>query len=317
MRLVPLNTLFEIRYGNQFDLYRLASDRLGAINFVSRSSQNLGVVGKVSKYKNIKPFDAGLITVSLGGTYLLSSFVQMEPFYTGQNVKVLIPKQSMTFGEKLFYCKAIEANRFKYTSHGREANVTLDGLLVPDSVPSIVHHLVAESPEAISSDSISTEHIQLHPNTWKYFTISELFEVKKGKRVVNADMEIGTTPCIRPIDHNNGVSDYFDIVPNHSANTITVNYNGSGVAESFFQPRPFFAVDDVNVLYPKFPMNVYTGMFLVAVIRMEKYRFNYGRKWKLERMRESRIKLPTDDLGNPDWAFMERYIKSLPYSSSI
>jgi len=30
-----------------------------------------------------------------------------------------------------------------------------------------------------------------------------------------------------------------------------------------------------------------------------------------------KIKLPVDKKGNPDWKFMEDYIKSLPYSGSI
>lgn len=64
-------------------------------------------------------------------------------------------------------------------------------------------------------------------------------------------------------------------------------------------------------------MSMYSALFLCAVIRMEKYRFNYGRKWGLERMKSSVIKLPVDSNGSPDWTFMETYIKALPFSSSI
>src|SRR3990167_4157713 len=134
MKLVPLNSIFDIEYGNQFDLYKMDLDD-PEISFISRSSQNLGVVAKVSKDQNHEPYPAGLITVTLGGTYLLSSFVQQEPFYTAQNIKVLSPKREMSFIEKLFYCIAIESNRFRYTSHGREANITLDYLLVPAELP--------------------------------------------------------------------------------------------------------------------------------------------------------------------------------------
>ena len=35
-----------------------------------------------------------------------------------------------------------------------------------------------------------------------------------------------------------------------------------------------------------------------------------------ERMEGGSIKLPAKD-GNPDWAFMENYIKSLSYSSNL
>jgi len=38
---------------------------------------------------------------------------------------------------------------------------------------------------------------------------------------------------------------------------------------------------------------------------------------KKERLETFEIKLPTDNEGNPDWNFMETYIKSLPYSNNL
>lgn len=64
-------------------------------------------------------------------------------------------------------------------------------------------------------------------------------------------------------------------------------------------------------------MNKYIGLFLTTLIKLEKYRYGYGRKWGIARMKVSKIKLPTTPQGNPDWQFMENYIKSLPYSSSL
>lgn len=71
------------------------------------------------------------------------------------------------------------------------------------------------------------------------------------------------------------------------------------------------------MLYPKFDMTAEIGLFLCTLIRKEKYRFNYGRKWHLERMKESVIRFPTTENGEPDWNFMERYIKSLSFSSQL
>lgn len=161
-----------------------------------------------------------------------------------------------------------------------------------------------------------TKTSELKTDNWQWFTYDEIFDLKKGQRIVNNEMIKGNTPCIRPIDDNNGVHDYIDLEPNHTGNTITVNYNGS-VAEAFYQPKPYFALDDINVLYPKFELNPYIAMFLTTLIRKEKYRFSYGRKWHLGRMKESKIKLPIDANGKPDWKFMEDYIKSLPYSANL
>ena len=85
----------------------------------------------------------------------------------------------------------------------------------------------------------------------------------------------------------------------------------------FYQNKPFWASDDVNVLYPKFKINPYIAMFLTTLIRKEKFRFNYGRKWHMERMNKTLIKLPCSSNGEPDWQFMEIYIKGLKYSKTI
>jgi hypothetical protein len=79
---------------------------------------------------------------------------------------------------------------------------------------------------------------------------------------------------------------------------------------------PFVASDDVNVLYPKFPLNQYIAIFLCTLIRQEKYRYNYGRKWHAEKMRESVIRLPSRN-GTPDWDCMERFVKGLSYSANL
>lgn len=123
--------LFEITYGNQFDLNKMTLAQKGkGIAFVSRTSKNNGVSAWVEQ-EDVKPFNTGSITVSMGGTYLLSSFVQRQPFYTSQNVKVLIPKSNLTLEERIFYTVLIRHNRFRYTSHGREANKTFDLLTLP------------------------------------------------------------------------------------------------------------------------------------------------------------------------------------------
>lgn len=129
-------------------------------------------------------------------------------------------------------------------------------------------------------------------------------------------MTEGNTPFVGAIESNNGISSFIGQAALHTSCTITVNYNGS-VAEAFYQPEPFCASDDVNVLYPKFKMTPSIGIFIATLIRKEKYRFNYGRKWHLERMQESEIHLPVDDKGNPDWNMMQSYVDSLPFSNQI
>ncbi|MDO8787689.1 MAG: N-6 DNA methylase [Sulfuritalea sp.] len=152
---------------------------------------------------------------------------------------------------------------------------------------------------------------------WKNFCLDDLFEIKKGKRLTKANMTTGKTPFIGAIDNNNGVTGYVSHAPLHPAGTITVNYNGAGVAEAFYQPVPYRCSDDVNVLYPKFSMTAKVAMFISSIIRLEKYRFSYGRKWHLERMLKSEIRLPATTNGEPDLKMMENYIDLLPFGVQV
>lgn len=144
---------------------------------------------------------------------------------------------------------------------------------------------------------------------WKWFRYDQIFEIKKGKRLTKADMVDGDIPYIGATDSNNGITARVSNSEHlHSANTITVSYNGS-IAEAYYQTKMFWATDDVNVLYPKFEMTPFSALFLTTIINKEKYRFNYGRKWDKELMQVSKIKLPIDKTDNPDWQWIEKYVK--------
>ncbi len=317
MKLLPLHKLFDVKYGNSLELINLeqcTKDTPNSINFVSRTEKNNGISAFVLRNEDIRENSANTISVAVSGS-VLATFLQPEPYYTGFHILVLTPKAIMTKVELLFYCHCISSNKYKY-NYGRQANKTLKEIMIPSEMPKDFQKITLDKLAIPSSKPILQKKIELHTENWKWFEIQDLFEIKKGKRLTKADMIEGETPFIGSIDSNNGYREYIDAKPIHSGNTITVNYNGS-VAESFYQPKPFWASDDVNVLYPKFNMNPLIALFFTTVIKAEKYRFNYGRKWHVERMNISKIKLPSTNRKQPDYEFMENYIKSLPYSSSI
>lgn len=313
-----VSDIFDIRYGHSLELNALAQTTPEkGVAFVSRKAGDNGISAYVEPIDDIEPGVAGEITCALSGNGVLTTCLQETPFYTGYHVAILTPKLVMSKAETLFYCLCIKSNRYRY-SYGRQANKTLAELIVPSpkDVPSWVQK-VSMDPFAEADAPLADHEIQLpSPAQWKEFSYSSLFDIKKGQRLTKEKMTTGATPFIGAIDSNNGYRQFVSASPNHQSNTITVTYNGS-VAEAFFQPAPYWASDDVNVLYPKFDMSLYVAMFLCTLIRQEKFRFNYGRKWHLGRMKESIIKLPTGPDGRPDWELMESYVKTLPYSVSL
>ena len=102
-------------------------------------------------------------------------------------------------------------------------------------------------------------------------------------------------------------------------NALCVTNNGS-VGCAFFQPIPFTCSHDVNPLYilnGRFDM--YNALFVATVIGLDKYRWDYGRKWRPERMVKSTIRLPARRENGeyvPDWNYMRDYVKALPYNKN-
>ena len=131
--------LFDIDMGTKLDRVKMTQIK-PEINFVGRANTNNGITGRVDRIVDVQPYAAGNMTLSLGGEYLGSCFIQPEDFYTSQNVVVLIPKWNMSFSVRQFvatmifresrtYYKAFidELNRHIKTDFTFYLPVTLDG----------------------------------------------------------------------------------------------------------------------------------------------------------------------------------------------
>ena len=331
-----LNTLLwkEFTIGDYFDVYLSSGDlkiddcEPGNIPLISSGSTNNGIVGYIDEKGDGKAqiFKANCITVDM----FCNAFYQNEDFYAVSHgrVNILCPKFKCNLQIGLFICSIIKKEQFKY-SYGRAvysseiARMIIKLPSTPDNEPdwnymeryikSLNHKPVATANRGgYGSHTLGVE-------TWKDFCLGDYFEIKKGKRLTSDEQTEGSTPYIGAIDSNNGIANYIGQDAIHAGNTISLSYNGS-VGEAFYQPEPFWATDDVNVLYFReengVAFNKYIALFVCAVLRQEKYRYSYGRKWVLESMKSTVIKLP-EKSGKPNWSYMEDYMKSLPYGDRI
>ncbi len=310
-----LGDIFDISYGTSLALNKCTISNRG-LPFVSRTEKNNGVRARIRPIIDIDPIPKHTLSVAVSGS-VLSAFYQPEDYYTGYHVLILYPKTKMSQNEMLGYSIIIKSNCYKY-SYGRQANRTLSDILVPrrEWVSNLFGNtkLVAK-PKPDKFDESYPEPLQF-PELWGEFKFSDLFKIKKGRSINKIERSAGKTPYISSSKYNNGCTEYIDENPLFPKNTITVNSNGS-IGEAFYQPIPYIASSDVNILFPKFHLNEFIGMFLVTVIRQERYRFNYGRKWNLSKIESASFKLPMQYDKTPDWNFMEKYIKSLPYTSNL
>ena len=98
--------LFDIDMGTKLDRVKMAQVNPD-VNFVGRANTNNGITARVDSIDGLEPYSTGNMTLSLGGEYLGSCFVQPDKFYTSQNVVVLIPKWDMSFEVKQFIATMI------------------------------------------------------------------------------------------------------------------------------------------------------------------------------------------------------------------
>lgn len=303
-----VSELFDIYQGNGFELINMGIDKGSDINFVARTGENNGVVAKVAKTDK-EPFQAGLITVAVGGS-VLSSFVQNKPFYTGFHVLVLKPKKEMSLEEKLFYCHAIKMNAYRY-NYGRQANRTLKNINLP-SLPDWLEKYKIDYTQI--NTKIKRKELPFDTTKWESFKLSDLFSVIRGVRLTKENRIPGKIPLATAGASNEGISDYI-------SNPEMKIYNNSITIDMFcncfYRSYDFACDDNILVLKEKTPLNKFIKLFIASVISMDKYRYAYGRQYRQKDFFLHQIKLPVDKNGNPDWDYMENYIKSLPYSDLI
>ncbi|ASU57218.1 restriction endonuclease subunit S [Nocardiopsis dassonvillei] len=309
-----IGDLFDVEYGHSLSLNKLEETGPDqGVAFVSRTAKNNGVAAWVYPLPDVEPLPAGLLTVCLRSrNYALATFVQPRPFYCGYHIYVLRPKRSMGIKEKTWWSQCIEANRFRY-NFGRQANRTLADLELPPEVPFWVSK--AEFP-TFSSGQPSSELLLLDKVEWREFSVGQIFDLARGRNVLKREMIPGGTAYVSASASNNGISAWIDASPDFEGGQITVSSNGS-VGEAFYQGQPFIASGDVTVLSPKWKMTEAAALFICSLLYREKYRWNYGRKWGINKIRETLIRLPVDSNFDPDWRFMEKYMKSLSLGGAV
>ncbi len=149
-----------------------------------------------------------------------------------------------------------------------------------------------------------------------------VFKIKKGERLNKIERKRGVIPLLTSTALNNGISefidrDFFNDSKKLFSNKITIDM----LSNVFYHGYEYYSDDNIHTLvfqeqYKKFD-NIYICMFIATLLQKIKIRYQYGRQVRLKRLATELISLPIDSQGNPDWQFMEDYIKSLPYSANL
>lgn len=145
----------------------------------------------------------------------------------------------------------------------------------------------------------------------KYFKLSDIFEIKNLKSIDKNKLkpDDGNIPYISQTELNNGILKF---VCDHGleklnfGNCISIGIDTQTV---FYQEQGFYSTKDM-VGFRNHNLNKYIAYFIIPILKqILKNKFSYGYKSSMKRILHLEIKLPSTPEGNPDWEFMESYIR--------
>ena len=155
---------------------------------------------------------------------------------------------------------------------------------------------------------------ELNTDTWKEFKISDIFTMERGREKAPNQNENGDTPLINEISTNNGFTRKVKPTKIFKGNALTVSINFA--KNVFYQEKDFCASVNIAILRND-KLNKYNGLFIATILRHNNKKYSYGYKISKDRLNDTVIKLTTTPEGEPDYQFMENYIKTLLHSAVL
>ena len=255
---------------------------------------------------------------------------QEHDFIATNNVLVLFNDKDIKRNTGLFLSTVINhsiAGKFNYgrkLSAGRSTDVIIQIPVDSNGQPDydfMEQYIREREPDyswatgCVKSDA----QLNLSDRQWKEFNLGDLFKVEQGKGKIDKDTlssnntgyKIATASTT-----SNGIiwSNAEQDAKVRAGNTITIGRQ-TGVA--FYQPDKYFETDNILILTNS-SINKWSGLFIAGSYNSSTaQKFSYGRVVSIGKIKAESIKLPADDQGQPDYGFMERYMKSLPFSAAV
>lgn len=146
----------------------------------------------------------------------------------------------------------------------------------------------------------------------KEFRVEDLFEITTHALHNSSDFTIeGEIPYITRTTFNNGVAKYVDEAETKeivSGNAITI---AGETAKLYYQPYDFVVGTKVAVMRYE-TINRENAMYVISTIEKSVFsQFGFSNILTGKKLKELTITLPTTSSGDPDWEYMQSYIKEI------
>lgn len=149
-----------------------------------------------------------------------------------------------------------------------------------------------------------------------------LFDIHPTKNLGLTNHELfsttGNTPVVVNSSCNNGIGGYVDLSATEDGGIITFS-DTTDANSIFYQKENFIGYSHVQGMYPKFDNNSDEIMqYIMTVFKAKALTkgYNYSNKFRRDDALKIKILLPAKTINEPDWQFMEDYIKELTTKTS-
>lgn len=192
----------------------------------------------------------------------------------------------------------------------------------PDGAPdwaymeSYMENLEAKAAESLTllQAAKDAEKKKVDTREWGEFRVGELFDIKHPAARSEKKYCEGEINYVSSGAFNNGVANKLMPLPNElldRGGCITVSpLDGS----SFYQEEDFLGRGgsgaSISILYNSH-LSRNNALFICSVIRSSANGFGYTDLLNGENLKSLTIKLPMDKTGQPDWAYMEEYMRKM------
>lgn len=152
--------------------------------------------------------------------------------------------------------------------------------------------------------------LKLEDREWRPYRLSSIGKIESGRDIYALERMEGNIPYITAGSQNNGIG-YFVGNKNdtYDRGYIAINRNGA-VGLAFYHPYWSVMGNDCRKLHLfEADENIYVGIFVATAISMQSKSFSYSRKLGTGRANKLQIMLPISINGDPDYKFMEDYIR--------
>ena len=142
---------------------------------------------------------------------------------------------------------------------------------------------------------------------FREYKVTNLFNYTRGTRLIKSNRQDGKYPLVTAGEFDQGVKGFIE--PNTQKiynNAITIDM----FCNAFVHLDDFCCDDNILVLQSKNPINHKALFYIATVMNMDKYKFGYGKQYRINSLEAHKILLPTLG-GEINFSFMEKFIEEL------